>query len=57
MQAFVRGFNGKQRIVKCKSEIVIRETTVIKLEKQEMVAHVKSCCCIDQGISRIQCYF
>ena len=22
-----------------------------------MEAHVKSCCCIDQGVSKIQCYF
>ena len=22
-----------------------------------MEAHVKSCCCIDKGVSKIQCYF
>ena len=29
----------------------------IKSDKQEMVAHVKSCCCIDQGTSKILCFF
>lgn len=53
----MRGFNTRLRIIKCKTEIVIRETTVIKNDKQEMEAHVKSCCCIDKGITRIQCFF
>lgn len=22
-----------------------------------MVAHVKSCCCMDKGVTKIQCYF
>lgn len=35
----------------------MRETTVIKNDKQEMVAHVKSCCCIDKGVCKIQCFF
>jgi hypothetical protein len=30
---------------------------VIKNDKQQMEAHVKSCCCCDQGITRIQCFF
>lgn len=27
------------------------------MRKQEMVAHVKSCCCIDKGTCKIQCFF
>lgn len=57
MRVFVRGFNGRRRLIKHRTEIVIRETTVIKNDKQEIEAHVKSCCCCDQGISKIQCYF
>jgi hypothetical protein len=34
MQAFVRGFNTKLRIVKCKQEIIVRETVAIKNEKK-----------------------
>jgi hypothetical protein len=34
MQAFIRGFNNRLRLLKCKNEIVIRETTVIKNDKQ-----------------------
>lgn len=36
MQAFIRGFNTRLRIVKCKTEIIVRETTEIKNDKQEM---------------------
>lgn len=57
MQAFIRGFNSRLRIIKCKTEIVVRETTAIKNEQQEMEAHVKSCCCCDQGVTRIRCFF
>lgn len=57
MRVFVRGFNHRRRLIKHKTEIIIRETHVIKNEKQEMEAHVKSCCCIDKGASKIQCYF
>ena len=57
MQVFVRGFNSRLRIIRTKQEIVVRETQAIKNDKQAMEAHVKSCCCIDQGTSRIQCYF
>lgn len=35
----------------------MRETTEIKNDKQEMEAHVKSCCCCDQGTTRIKCFF
>lgn len=57
MQAFVRGFNSRLRIIKCKTEIIMRETAPIKNENQVMEAHVTSCCCIDQGITRIDCFF
>jgi hypothetical protein len=57
MQAFIRGYNSRLRVVKCKSEIIVRETTQIKNDKQEMEAHVKSCCCCDQGTTRIRCFF
>lgn len=57
MQVFVRGFNSRLRIIKTKQEIIMRETQAIMNDKQAMEAHVTSCCCIDQGISRIQCYF
>lgn len=36
MQAFIRGFNTRLRIVKAKTEIIVRETTEIKNDKQEM---------------------
>lgn len=57
MRVFVRGYNTRRRLMKHRTEIIIRETAVIKNEKQEMEAHVKSCCCIDKGVSKIQCYF
>lgn len=53
MQAFVRGFNSRLRIIKCKTEIIMRETAPIKNDHQTMEAHVTSCCCIDQGTTRI----
>lgn len=34
MRVFVRGFNSRRRLIKHGTEIVIRETTVIKNEKQ-----------------------
>lgn len=30
MRVFVRGFNGRRRLIKHKTEIIIRETSVIK---------------------------
>ena len=44
-------------LIKCKNEIVIRETTIQKNDKQEMEASVTSCCCCNQGITRIRCFF
>lgn len=35
----------------------MRETTAIKNDKQEMEAHVTSCCCKNQGTTRIRCFF
>jgi hypothetical protein len=35
----------------------MRESGAISNQKQEMEAHVKSCCCCDQGITRIRCFF
>jgi len=57
MQAFVRGFNSSLMLIRCKQEIVIRESAPIKNDQQQMIANVKSCCCIDQGITKIQCFF
>lgn len=57
MQVFVRGFNSKLRIIKTKQEIIVRQTQAIKNEKQAIQAHVSTCCCIDQGVSKIQCFF
>lgn len=57
MQAFVRGFNNRLRIIKTKTEIVIRETAPISNDKKEMEARVTSCCCIDQGTTLIRCFF
>lgn len=45
------------RAIRTKSEVVIRETAPISNDKKEMEAHVKSCCCCDQGITRIRCFF
>lgn len=45
------------RIIKCKTEIIMRETAPIKNDHQVMEAHVTSCCCIDQGTTRIDCFF
>lgn len=57
MQAFIRGFNSRLRLVKCRQEIIIRETVPIKNDHQIMEAHVTSCCCIDQGTTCIECFF
>ena len=57
MQAFVRGFSDRLMLLRTKQEIVIRESAPIKNDQQQMEAHVTSCCCIDQGTTRIQCYF
>lgn len=56
MQAFIRVSN-RLRSIRTKSEVIIRETAPIRNEKQEMEANVKSCCCCDQGITRIKCFF
>ena len=34
MRVFVRGFNSRRRLIKHRTEIVMRETSVIKNEKQ-----------------------
>lgn len=34
MRVFVRGFNSHRRLIKHRTEIVIRETSIIKNEKQ-----------------------
>lgn len=47
----------RTRIIRAKTEIIIREIAPIKNEQQEMEAHVKSCCCVDQGVTRIRCFF
>jgi hypothetical protein len=57
LQAFVRGFNSRLRLIKTRQEVVIRESGAIKNDHQIMEAHVTSCCCIDQGTTRIECYF
>lgn len=57
MRVFIRGYNVRRRLIKHSTEVIIRKTTVIKNEKQEMEAHVKSCCRCDQGVSKIVCYF
>lgn len=57
MQAFVRGFNDRLLLVRTKQEIIVREMSPIKNDEQQMEAHVTSCCCIDQGTTRIKCYF
>jgi hypothetical protein len=44
-------------LIRCKQEIIMRETVSIKNDHQIMEAHVTSCCCIDQGTTRIECYF
>ena len=56
MQAFIQVSN-KLRPIRTKTEVVMRETAPIQNDKQEMEAHVKSCCCCDKGITRIRCYF
>jgi hypothetical protein len=56
MQAFIRVSN-RIRAIRAKSEVMIRETAPIKNDQQEMEAHVKSCCCVDQGVTRIRCFF
>ena len=53
----MRGFNSHLFLIRTKQEVVIRESGVIKNDHQQMEAHVMSCCCIDQGITRIQCFF
>lgn len=57
MQAFVRGYNDRLILLRTKQEIIIREMSPIKNDQQQMEAHVTSCCCIDQGTTRIQCFF
>ena len=56
MQAFIRVSN-RMRAVRTKNEVIIRESGVISNDKKEMEAHVKSCCCCDQGVTRIRCFF
>lgn len=53
----MRGFNARLLLLRSKQEIVMREMAPIKNDQQQMEAHVKSCCCIDQGTTRIQCFF
>ena len=36
LQAFISAFSGHRPLIKCKNEIVIRETTAIHNDKQEM---------------------
>ena len=56
MQAFIRVSN-RMRAVRTKSEVIIRESGAISNDKKEMEAHVTSCCCCDQGTTRIRCFF
>lgn len=56
MQAFIRVSN-RMRAIRAKSEVIMRELAPISNDKQEMEAHVKSCCCCDQGVTRIRVFF